>query len=189
MANLGRSGCRHVLFVPLAALALAAGCARANTRPADEASPPHQLAPRSTSTRVGTPSLTDRAAIEAAYQRFWNVGQRLASSHSESQWRAVLADVATEPLLSGLIDGLHAELAAGSRPYGTVVPHVITVEIDGGRANLLDCQDASRSGDADADTGLPRTVGRARTPVAATLQRGADGRWRVSQARYLDGQC
>jgi hypothetical protein len=86
-------------------------------------------------------------------------------------------------------DGLRAQRAAGRRDYGVVVPHPSVVAVQGGRASVLDCQDASGSGELDLDTGLPQTVGGARMPLAGTLLRGADGRWLVSQLRHLDGSC
>jgi hypothetical protein len=36
---------------------------------------------------------------------------------------------------------------------------------------------------------MPKTVGRARTPIAASLRRDADGQWRVSEAKELDSTC
>ncbi len=97
--------------------------------------------------------------------------------------------VAAEPLLTRLIDGLQARIRAGYRQYGDVTPHVQVIEVHGGRASVLDCQDASRAGEVDIATGLPTNLGRARTPVAATLIQGSEGRWRVSDARYLDEEC
>ena len=59
----------------------------------------------------------------------------------------------------------------------------------GDRASVIDCQDASRSGEVDRSTGQVQRIGFARTPVAATLHRDSHGRWRVTQARYLAGPC
>jgi len=128
------------------------------------------------------------AVIEAAYRRFWTVIATLDTLPTP-QWRAVLSTVATDPLLTRVHDGIEANYKAGIREYGVVHPRPSVVSMGGGRASVLDCQDASMSGEIDTDTGLPKTVGNARTPVAATLVRGPDGTWRLSEARYLDGSC
>ena len=126
--------------------------------------------------------------VLAAYRRFWTVAESLRS-RPPATWRSALAEVAAEPLLSRVHSGLLAERESGVEEYGSVVPQPRVVALDGHRAAVVDCQDASGSGEIDAATGLPRSVGSARTPVSATLVRGRDGRWRVSDARYLDGGC
>ena len=127
-------------------------------------------------------------AVVEAYRRFWTVVDGLGGQ-PVARWRVVLSTVAVEPLLSRLYDGYQEKYRAGVGEYGVVRPRPAVVGVRGGRASVVDCQDASMSGEIDTDTGMPRTVGRARTPVAATLVRGADGVWRLSDARYLDGSC
>jgi hypothetical protein len=129
-----------------------------------------------------------RPAVDAAYRRFWDIAQTL-DQHPEDQWRALLSQVAAEPVLTRILDGLQSRTRAGYRQFGVVVPRAVVVDLSGDRASVLDCQDASRSGEIDTATGLVATVGRPRTPVSASLVRGGDGRWRVSEARYLDGDC
>jgi hypothetical protein len=147
------------------------------------AAPPSQSAPR-----YDTTGPVDAAAVESSYLRFWAVASTV-DGMPVSRWRAALSAVATQPLLNRVYTGLQAQYAAGIRQYGVVVPRPTVVGLRNGRATVLDCQDASKSGEIDVDTGLPRTVGSARTHVAATLIRCADGRWRVSDARYLDEPC
>jgi hypothetical protein len=101
----------------------------------------------------------------------------------------LLAAVAAEPLLSRVLNGLDAQLTRGIRQYGLVKPRPRVVGLTARSASVVDCQDASGSGVLDVDTGLPRSRGADRTPVSAALVRGADGVWRVSEARYLDGPC
>ncbi len=130
----------------------------------------------------------ERAVIEAAYRRFWTVTATL-DTLPMARWRAALSTVATQPLLSRVYNGIETNYEAGIREYGVVHPRPAVVSVGGGRASVLDCQDASMAGEIDTDTGLPKTVGHARTPVAATLVRGPDSTWRLSDARYLDGPC
>jgi len=174
---------------------LFAGCARLDPpRPAAPAAPgavdsrrPSAAAPTE---RRADPTVlsSEQGRIEAAYRRFWTVTATIGTLPTY-RWRAALSTVAIDPLLSRVYDGIEANYKAGIREYGVVRPRPTVVSVGGGRASVLDCQDASMAGEIDADTGLPKTVGSPRTPVAATLVRGTDGTWRLSDARYLDGPC
>ncbi len=126
--------------------------------------------------------------VIAAYRRFWVVVLSVEAL-PQREWRRALSEVAVDPVLTRVYDGLRTELASGSREYGAVVPRPAVVDLRDGRASILDCQDASRSGVADVKTGLPTTAGDPRTSVAATLVRGGDGVWRLAEARYLPGPC
>jgi hypothetical protein len=135
-----------------------------------------------------TAAPTSSAAIEKAYRRFWTVADTLADL-PPNRWLPELSTVAADPLLTQIYQGLHTQRQAGRRDYGTVMPRPTVVAVQAATATVLDCQDASRSGELDIDTGLPTTVGNARTPLAATLTLGTEGRWRLSQLRYLDSSC
>jgi hypothetical protein len=174
----------------LAAALAAAGCAaRPPSRPSDAtvtpgstaAAPAHAANDRSSRPPV-------RPAVDAAYRRFWDIAQAL-DQHPEDQWRTRLSQVAAEPVLTRILDGLHSRTQAGYRQYGAVTPHPTIVQLGPDRASILDCQDASRTGELDTTTGLATNPGRAQTPVTASLTRAADGLWRVAEARYLDGDC
>jgi hypothetical protein len=131
---------------------------------------------------------SDRVAVATAYARFWATVYGL-DDRPLDRWPALLAAVSTEPLLPRLLDGMRGQRQSGIREYGTVTTRPVTVAVHGAVATLLDCQDASGAGEAYLDSGLPTTVGQARTPIAAALRRGRDGRWRVSEARQLDTTC
>lgn len=130
----------------------------------------------------------ERAAVEAAYRRFWAVSWEV-DKQPASRWRPVLSTVSVDPLLTRLYAGTKAQQQAGIRLYGQVLPRPVVGRVTGGRANVRDCQDASQAGQADARTGARKTIGVARTPVSASLMRGADGAWRVSDVRYTGGTC
>jgi hypothetical protein len=140
------------------------------------------------STGAGRGMAGQREAVLAAYRRFWWVASRL-DSRPQPQWRPLLAAVTAEPLLSRVLSGLEAETRAGHRQYGVVLLRPTVVDADAERASIVDCQDASRSGLTDVDTGLAVTVGSARTAVTAVLTRDHNGTWRVSDARYLQDPC
>jgi hypothetical protein len=198
VAGSGAAGPAHrrgkavgILGVALLLVACATGDP---TPPADTTShsPPATLRPTGSTpptrpARSGIPPV-EPAVIEVAYRRFWTVIATL-DTLPPPQWRALLSTVATDPLLTRVYDGIEANYEAGIREYGVVHPRPTVVSAGGGRASVLDCQDASMSGEIDTDTGMPTTVGSARTPVAATLVHGPDGTWRLSEARYLDGSC
>jgi hypothetical protein len=134
------------------------------------------------------PAAVERVRVDAAYRRFWSVSVTV-SGRSPGEWRKVLSAVATEPLLSHLVEGFADQRARSRVDYGVVVARPTVVALEGGRASVVDCQDASRSGERDLDSGLPLTVGSARTPVAAVV-RWVPGRgWLVSEARYVQGSC
>lgn len=130
----------------------------------------------------------DRDSATDAYLRFWSVAYSL-DAHPVIEWRSRLAAVTTDPLLPQLLSALQAQHTSGIREYGQVRPQPVTVEVHGDLATVVDCQDASGAGEAYADSGMPKTVGRARTPIAASLRRDADGQWRVSEAKELDSTC
>jgi hypothetical protein len=146
----------------------------------------------SSPTTPASPSSTaaaDRAAVEAAYRGFWPVVATFAES-PESQWRAVLGRVAVDPQLSFAIAVTRTQRGNGITVYGQATPRAPKATLSGGqRAVVRDCADFSRTGQADARTGHPRTVGVARTPLSVTLLKGAGGRWRVSQVTFLGGRC
>lgn len=178
-----------------AALCVAVGAAAgvlvscdSHQAPAAAPSSPH---PES-STPTAHPSMSaatgDRSAVEEAYRRFWSVSWSL-DRRPRAEWRATLATVAVDPALTRALAGTDVHQRDGITLYGKVVAHVREVRITAGQARLVDCQDASHAGQADAKTGQPKNVGVAHAPVVALLVRGRDNLWRVSQARYTGGEC
>lgn len=124
----------------------------------------------------------------ADYKRFWRVTTTV-SQQPPTSWRRTLATVAVEPLLSEMLDLLTEQHRKGLIDYGTITVNPRIVRTAGRKVSIIDCQDASKSGTLDIDTGVPKTVGSARTPFAGVLTVGKDGRWRLSEARLLPGTC
>lgn len=87
-----------------------------------------------------------------------------------------------------MLGNLAQQRSRGITLYGQIQPRISDVRIEGERAVVTDCQDASHSGQADA-SGQPRTVGLARNPVSGTLHRGTDGEWRMARIDYPGGSC
>ena len=160
----------------------------ARSAPADTSSSPEASSVGAPAGPAG-PAPRTAAAVERAYRQFWATAQAVDQRPPE-RWRPILSTVAAEPLLDQLLDGLADQRRNGTVMYGTVIPRPTVAQIARGRATVMDCQDASRSGELDADTGAIQRVGTARTPVAAVLRYDAQARaWRVTEARYLAEPC
>ncbi|MFI9389134.1 hypothetical protein [Kutzneria sp. NPDC052558] len=126
--------------------------------------------------------------IEVAYERFWDIGNSVISQDPAS-WNSQLAAVATDPQLTRMLDNLKTLRARSLTVYGTTREHLTKVDIDGTTATVLDCQDASESGQADARSGAHKTVGIPRNPVSARMRRDANGTWKVAEISYPGGTC
>jgi len=141
-------------------------------------------------TPTGRSEAADRAAVEAAYRRFWQVSRTFDRRYPMRRWREVLGAVAADPELSLVLANAERQRRDGIVLYGQVVPRPAVQPVRGAdRATVTDCGDASHAGQADARTGQRKTVGVARNPVVAVLLRGRDGVWRVSTVRFPGGRC
>ncbi|RJQ77673.1 hypothetical protein D5S17_14725 [Pseudonocardiaceae bacterium YIM PH 21723] len=96
-----------------------------------------------------------------------------------------------EPELTRLIRGYEQLQQSGTTLYGTVEPHLKSVEVvtNGSAAKVIDCQDAGHSGQADAASNKAKNVGVARNPVNALVKRDSDGHWKVADIAYPGGEC
>lgn len=129
----------------------------------------------------------EQARVAESYERFWRLSQAVPH-HPVEQQRPELASVATGSLTNTMLGNLEQQRTRGVTLYGDIQSRVSEVGIEGSRAVVTDCQDASRSGQADA-SGQPRTVGLARNPVSGTLHRDPDGQWRMARIDYPGGSC
>ncbi|HYT10396.1 MAG TPA: hypothetical protein VEL73_07015 [Mycobacteriales bacterium] len=186
-----RAGVR--VAAPAAAVGAVAAVAGAVLLGGCEASQAPPPAPSLSSSPAATVRGHERRAagrdeVQDAYLRFWSVSWRL-DERPPPAWQPVLSSVAVDPVLTRLLLTAERHRQHGIVRYGTVAARVGSVTVQGRRAVVTDCQDASRAGQADRRTGARRIVGVARAPVVAVLLRGADGRWRVSDVDYKGDQC
>jgi len=130
---------------------------------------------------------TETAVLEA-YRRFWKVAADVGRRPAH-EWRTRLEPVAAEPFLSELVEGFSEQRERGVVDFGTVELRPTVASLFPTRASILDCQDASRTGEVDRATGEVKTVGSSHTPFTATLTKTRGGGWKVSQARYLPAPC
>jgi len=174
-----------------AALAVAGGtaaCSSSTAPPAGRSTSGAGTGPPTTS-RPAPSAPADIPAAESAYRRFLDVNASFARL-PESRWRAELGRVAADPQLGFAIAVSRQQRRNGITLYGQAKPRAPKVTLRGGRqATLRDCVDFSRAGQADAQTGRPKTVGIARTPLEVTLIKGSDNKWRVSVVEFPDGKC
>ncbi|MCK2243699.1 MULTISPECIES: hypothetical protein [unclassified Crossiella] len=163
-------------------LVLVSACTPKNSAvPQPKPSQTSSASPPSTST---DPS----SSIRSAYQEFWQVAAAI-DKQPESEWQTRMSAVAADPQLRRTVQGLGLLREQSVVLYGSTTARITNVELAGDRATVQDCQDGSKAGQADAKTGKPKTVGVARNPVTATMQRGTDGRWRVSDVVFGGGAC
>ncbi|QGK70290.1 hypothetical protein GIY23_12830 [Allosaccharopolyspora coralli] len=130
----------------------------------------------------------EQEAVTAVYTEFWKVSW-IGKREPDEQWAHDVRDVSGDPIAGRVIERSRAQRASGVALYGTVTTRVTDVRVDGDRATVTDCQDASHSGQADAATGEPRTVGVARNPVRGTLTQVPGQRWKVVDITYPGGDC
>lgn len=157
------------------------GC---DTAPDPEAPPSSVL---NAPTHASVSAQPERDAVVAAYDQFWD-RMHTVPHDPESTWDDAMAEVAVNPQLKITLQGMRLAKERGVTSYGTVTSRITDVDIDGDEATVMDCQDASESGQADATSGEKKTVGVKRNPVEARLHRD-NGRWKVAEISYPGGEC
>jgi len=142
-----------------------------------------------TATQAQDPAHTPaEEAVVAVYRNLYPAGQRAEKTQPEER-KAILEDVATQPLLNRMLRGIAALRTTGRVTWGSPVVHASDIKIKGDRATLHDCQDGSHSGQADDKTGKRLTHGKTGTHLVATLRKGDDGAWRVSKVEQVEEPC
>ena len=84
---------------------------------------------------------------------------------------------------------LASQAAFKKRLYGQNVPKAEVSALTGTTATVEDCQDSSKAGVQDLNTGEKLTVGQPRNPVRATLTIDAKGAWKIATLAYPGGTC
>lgn len=188
MVGTRRRGQRLILAGAALLPMLGVGCSSEDS-PVPAPPSPNLSAPAQAPTAGSSPQQDERQAVAAAYTQYWPRSAQ-APHQPEDTWQAALGAVAVDPQLSTTLEAMRRNKSVGLTTYGDVTVRISSVEITGDSATIVDCQDASRAGQADAATGDRKTVGVPRMPVHATLARGtADGRWKVSQLVFPGGAC
>lgn len=136
-----------------------------------------------------TPSAaSEHKAILTAYREFFAAQTRISKAPAAER-RAMLEPLATDPALSRVLRGMLAADDADEVGYGKEVIDPRVTRVDGDEAEIADCQDTSGAGRKNRGTGKVITRGTPQAEVEATMQRGADGTWRVATVDYKDDEC
>jgi hypothetical protein len=121
------------------------------------------------------------AAIRQSYTQYWAVLPQAEHADSESQRHQLLADYATDPQLGIALRGIDDLHGKDLTSAGHVVVHIEKVQVSTDKATLWDCQDATKALIQKRSTGKTISRGVPNDHLRATLTRGSDGRWRISQ--------
>lgn len=189
MSNIGTNRQRLNIILAGAFAMLLAGCSGGGAAAPATTSSPNLSAPSQSPSALASPGADQRQAVEAAYTQFWPRSLAIPST-PEDAWQAAMAKLAVDPQLSTTLTAMHRNKQVGVKPYGDVTTRISSVEVNGDKATVIDCQDGSRSGQADATTGDRKTVGSPQIPIHAQMSRDAsDGQWKVAQLEYPGGSC
>lgn len=182
---------RRLSFAAVA-MAAAAGCSSngisTSAGPSGgNATPP---TPSSNSTSSAPAATSERSALLLQYRTFWKA-LAPASTSPASERKRLLSRVAVDPELGSLLSGIARERARGRAFYGVDVPRprIEQLSTEQSLAVVDDCQDSSGSGVIELATHRKLTKGTVRNHVVVTLNRGADGVWRVAFVSYPKTSC
>lgn len=186
----GRARRRDARVVTAAAVVLAltasAGCNSRGDVDLDPAAGP-SARPTATSTQAGV-AASEEDAILAAYREFFAAQTRISEAPAAER-REMLEPLATDPALSRVLRGMLAADDADEVGYGKEVIDPQVTRVDGDEAEIADCQDTSGAGRKKRSSGKVITRGTPEADVEATMQRGADGTWRIATVEYKDDEC
>jgi hypothetical protein len=141
-----------------------------------------------TSPAVSATPTTEQERILAQYRGYW-AALSPASEAPVAQRKGILEPYATDPALSTALRGIRAAENLGQVYYGVIATHPEITKLTGGDASVRDCQDASKAGRKERDTGKIVTRGTTHDLALVTLKRGSDGVWRVATVDYPGGAC
>ncbi|MFC5183188.1 hypothetical protein [Actinomadura harenae] len=125
-----------------------------------------------------------------AYTAYWSANVRAAKLPRE-QGRAELSAFAEPDHVNKTLDGASDWQRKGFEPWGHVTVHVTSVQVSGSTARLVECQDASTAGIANARTHqlIKGTRGSPHVRLAADMQQDGDRRWRLKQVAIQGNTC
>jgi hypothetical protein len=141
---------------------------------------PHKAAAQAPPAAVAGAPQTPQDQVIAAYTGYWQALGQALDSQNAANARSILASYAAPAMIPSLISGFETDWARGEIQYGGPVPHILSVQIAGARANVHDCADFSNAGVQSASTGqVIGGLGNSRVNMISTLVL-AHGRWLVS---------
>ncbi len=191
MAHIGEGTTRHSRerrAALLAALMLTAACQGATGAAIDEPSAaPITPTTAPTAPKPSASPVDAKDEVLVHYRAFWDALPK-ASRLPEDQANALLEQYLVDPALTKIEGTLASQRAFDRRLYGANTPRPTSVDVTGDQATVVDCQKSDAAGVEDAKTGERLTVGPARNPVTATLQRSGSS-WLIATITYGTGDC
>jgi hypothetical protein len=158
------------------------------TKDADGAAATPAPSPSLSTSPTATPT-DEQAELLAQYRKFWTT-LTPASRLPAAERRAVLAEVAVDPALKSLLNGMSQADLKGEVFYGADVPRPnVRINPDATTALVDDCQDSSHAGIAVKATGKRVTVGVDRNHVSVTMKKQPGGLWKVAYVDYTKSSC
>jgi hypothetical protein len=145
--------------------------------------PPSAGSTTALATPVETSPADTERLVTQRYLDFQRIVAETGASSDADDPR--LGEYATGAVLDNLRGKLAVRQQAGTRLYGTPVPHVVSVSVAGDSATVRDCLDNSATGLMDSD-GNKLSVGRERQETTATLVR-EEGVWKIRDITTIAG--
>ncbi|MFI0354244.1 hypothetical protein [Actinomadura sp. 9N407] len=186
MSPTSRRLARHTHLTPASATAgiacvalFAMGC---SGEPA-KANLPAEPGPQSPSK-----SSSDSEAVKDSYLKFVKTLER-ADTLPEATRKRELSTYMVDPQLSRVLKVIEQHRDDHLATYGSVVIRIKDVQVDGSKATVRDCQDASRAGLLNTETRKKINRGFKERNTQALMEKGADGHWRVSKFIELGEGC
>lgn len=151
--------------------------------------PAKATVPAVPATAAGQQAPAARDQVVAAYSGYWQALGQALNARSATRARAILAPFASPALIPSLVSGLETDWARGEIQYGGPVPHILSVQVTGGRAAVHDCADFSHAGVQMAATGqVVGSLGNPRVNMISVLMLSGT-RWLVSNQVPVVAPC
>lgn len=134
---------------------------------------------------------TPETAVRTAYIDSYKAA-RSALDGPPEQIRGILGRYFAGDYLDAVVRSVLLSQQQQLAPWGDgVAVHVNKLTVNGDKATLDDCQDASNAGLKSRKTGkvVPGSVGTDAQRVVAELTRGDDGQWRLTDAKKYRKRC
>lgn len=131
----------------------------------------------------------EQAALLGQYRKFWESLTPI-SRLPETERQPALAELAVDPALKSLLEGMRQADTKGQVFYGADVPRPkVRINPDATTALVDDCQDSSNAGIAVKETEERVTVGVARNHVSVTMKKQPGAPWKVAFIDYTKSPC
>ena len=162
-----------------------------------QAATPSTLPPRissapSTAASTSKPSPANaHDLIVKTYVAYWPILAEAGKS-SPDRARELLRPYVKGAYLDHLVDGVRKMEERNREPYGQVLPGLKEVRVGGTYAEVVDCQDVSKTAMADRRTHvvIPGTSASRKTAnIKASLERSSDGRWQLTGLSIREAAC